>query len=192
MADKTTSKTAEQAAHEELALLLVRAEQGDRSVLPALRKVLEGNPALWEHYGDLALQAEAALVQLAAGANLLMAESLMRKLASLKAELGGPAPSPLERLLVARVTATWLQTAYYDGLIAQATDSNPARGKMLQRHQDGAHRRHLAAIKTLATVRKLLTPALSPVAVASRLGGERHGLRLRQEAPVEEGVPVLN
>jgi hypothetical protein len=36
---------------------------------------------------------------------------------------------------------------------------------------DRAQRRHLAAVKQLALVRKLLRPALSPVQVATRLGG---------------------
>jgi hypothetical protein len=63
--------------------------------------------------------------------------------------------------------------------------------KLLQHQQDAAHRRHLAAIKTLATVRKLLTPVPSPIEIATKLGIECSGLRLRQ-APVAEGVPVEN
>jgi hypothetical protein len=63
--------------------------------------------------------------------------------------------------------------------------------KLLQHQQDAAHRRYLAAIKTLATVRKLLTPARSPFEIATKLAGERSGLRLRQ-APVAEGVPIEN
>ena len=65
------------------------------------------------------------------------------------------------------------------------------QARLLQQQQDGAHRCYLAAIKTLATVRKLLTLARSPVEVASKLAGERSGLRLR-EAPVATGVPVVN
>ena len=79
----------------------------------------------------------------------------------MKAELGGPSPSPLERLLVQRVAATWLQVNYYDALAAQAQGSDEVRQKMIQRRQESADRRHLTALKTLATVRKLLTPSLS-------------------------------
>jgi hypothetical protein len=177
-------------AAEDLAQLLKRAEGGDLSVLPRLREALEANPALWQGYGDLAAQAEASLVRLAVGTNLLLGESLMRKLAALKEELGGNTGSPLEVLLIQRVTATWLQVAYYDGLAAQAQGSGEARLKMTQRQQDAAHRRHLSAIKTLATVRKLLTPALSPVEVASRLGRGRPALRICEA--VTEGVAVEN
>ena len=143
-----------------LKLLLNRAESGDRSVLPDLRKALDNNQAIWQTYGDIAKQAEGAMIQLAAGDNLLMAASLQRKLRELTNDLSDDSPSPLESLLVARITATWLQTHYYDALVAQSSNTNEARGKMLLRHQDAAHRRHLTALKTLATVRKLLTPPI--------------------------------
>ena len=150
-----------QRAQDELARLLKRAEQGDLSSLPELREALDSNASLWHHYGDLAAQAEAALILLAAGPNLLLAESLQRKLKALKDELGGQAASPLDRLLIERVTATWLQVSYYDGLMAQAKGVSEAQAKMLQRQQDAAHRRHLTAVKTLAAVRKLLKPTPS-------------------------------
>src|SRR5262249_30699602 len=117
----------EQSSREELAFLLRRAEQGDQAVLPELRKLLSDTPALWEGYGDLAAQAEASLITLAAGANLLLAESLLHKTEAMKAELAGPEASPLERLLAGRVVMCWLQTSYFDVQITQAKDGNPAR-----------------------------------------------------------------
>jgi hypothetical protein len=173
----------------DLAHLLKRAEHGDLGVLPALRQLLTDNPRLWQGYGDLAAQAEGALIRLAAGNNLLLSESLIRKLADLKHELGGESPSPLERLLIERVTTTWLQVNHLDALVAQAQASSPQRLKMLQAEQDAAHRRHLTAIKTLATVRKLLMPALSPVQIATRLAGERPLVHAHNPAA---GVPIEN
>jgi len=178
-------------AHEELARLLARAEQGDRAVLPQLRETLDRNEALWRGYGDLASHAEASLILLAAGPNLLMAESLQRKLKSMKQELGGESPSPLERLLIERATATWLQVNYYDALLAQAKGANEGRLKVLQAQQDAAHRRYLAALKTLATVRKLLTPTPAPVEVATWLDGGRRAAR-RGGVAVPGAVPVQN
>ena len=90
------SEAGQRAGQAELARLLQRAEAGDRSVLPQLRQVLDSDDHLWRSYGDLAAHAEASLAMLAAGPNLLLAESLKRKLAELKAELGGESPSPLE------------------------------------------------------------------------------------------------
>jgi hypothetical protein len=169
--------------------LLKRAETGDRSVLSELREALDNHPEIWQVYGDIATQAEGVLIQLAAGDNLLMAESLQRKLRELKHDLGGDSPSALESLLIARITATWLQSHYYDALITQNSNTSEARAKMLQRHQDGAHRRHLTALKTLATVRKLLTPPLSPFEIATRM--DRTLSRSRREQ-IAGHVPVMN
>ncbi len=125
------------------------------------------------------------------GPNLLLAECPMRKAAELQTEVAGNSPSPLEQLLAENVAVCWLQVSFYDSLIAQTREYTPAKVRMLQQQHDGAHRRYLAAIKTLATVRKLLVPSRSPVEIATKLAGERSGLRLRQ-APVEAGVPVAN
>jgi hypothetical protein len=189
-AEAKTPKT-ESTANEELARLLERARQGDATILPALRKFLDETPALWRDYGDLAAQVRALWVQLASGQNLLLAESLTRQLAALMTEVAGASPSPTERLLAERVAICWLQVSYYDGLLTQTKECPPAQVRLLRQQQDAAHRRYLSAIKTLDTVRKLLTPARSPVEIASKLAGERSKLRLR-EAPVEAGVPVNN
>ena len=157
---------------DELARLVARAERGDLTVLPALREALSSHPHVWQEYGDVSLQAEGALVRAAAGRNLLLGESLLFKLRELKAELGGESPSPLERLLVERVSASWLQTAYFDGLLAQAAGAGEARLKVLRQQQDAAHRRHLAGIKQLALVRKLLRPAPSPLELLRAPVGE--------------------
>jgi hypothetical protein len=176
---------------EDLSRLLERAEKGDATVLPLLQRVLDKSPAIWQGIGDLSLQAQAALVKLTSGDNLLMCESLLRKLSALKSELNSESSTALERLLAGRVASSWLQISYYDALLAQSRQCSPKQMKLLQHQQDAAHRRYLAAIKTLATVRKLLTPARSPVEIATQLGGQRSGLRLRQ-APLEAGVPVEN
>jgi hypothetical protein len=81
---------------------------------------------LWQGYRDLSLQAQGALVKLASGNKLLLYESMMRKLAALKAELMGESPSSLERLLAGRIAACWLQVSYYDGRIAKTKKCSPA------------------------------------------------------------------
>lgn len=191
MSTSTKPETDLKDAQAAMAALLKRAERGDSSVLPELRKALDADARLWQSYGDLALQAEASLGLLAAGTNLLLGESLRRKLSALKKELAGESPSPLERLLVDSVAATWLQVYYYDGLMSQLKGSPDARAKMIQQERDAAHRRHLVSIKTLATVRKLLTPALSPVDVASRLDRAVPGFRRDRES-IAGTVPVSN
>jgi hypothetical protein len=56
-----------------------------------------------------------------------------------------------------------LQTSFYDGVIVQSSESASARFQEFQKQHQAVHRRYLTAIKTLATVRKPLTPSKSPV-----------------------------
>jgi hypothetical protein len=127
--------------------------------LPELRQVLDAHPETWQRYGDLALQAQEAWLQLISGPNLLLRESLARKLDQLKVELADTDPSPLEKLLIERATATWLQLQYADAGYAQAKANSAAQHQALQRRQNSAQQRHLQALKMLVTVRKLLSPA---------------------------------
>ena len=60
---------------------LPRDAQGDLTVLPLLRDALEADPSVWQEYGDLAAQAQEAWLQLLAGTDYLLAESVRLKLA---------------------------------------------------------------------------------------------------------------
>jgi hypothetical protein len=121
-----------------------------------------------------------------------LAESLKRRLVALKAELGGDSPPPLERLLIERITASWLQVNYFDCLLAQAGGAGEARLRALQRQQDAAGRRHLAGIKQLALVRRLLRPAPAPVEIAARLGSQERVSADRRDLSPAQGVAVEN
>lgn len=151
---------------DEVRRLLDRARSGDASSLPELRRLLDDHPATWSHAGDLAAHAERAWVELIAGADLVAAESLARKLTALKAELAGPESTPMERLLVERVAACWLQVHHADASAAQARDVSIRQAEVVSKRQDRAHRRYLTAIGALATLRKLL-----PASVAAQGAG---------------------
>src|SRR3954453_5441618 len=133
----------------ELRQLVARAEQGDDSALPALRRLLDNTPALWREYGDLARQAELAWLRLMCGSNLALRESLLRKAAELKAELGGEAQPPLEKLLVERVVLCWLQVHYADVRLAQLKEQGPDQVRAATHFLDRAQQRYLASIKQL-------------------------------------------
>ena len=178
---------------ERLRQLVQRAEQGDETVLPELRAALDVNPWVWQRYGDLAKQSQAAWLQLVAGRNLLLLESARRKAEQLRAELAGPAPSPLERLLIERIVSCWLQTNYADSAYAQLPKgTNPAQHTAALQRQNSAQQRYLQAVKALATVRKLLRPGLSPVDLAMRPVPEQPAGRLAGASAPAEGAPVLN
>ena len=189
-----TTSTTETETLERLQSLVKRAEQGDESALPELRVALDANPWIWERYGDLAQQSQAAWLQLIAGPNLLLRESVERKAAQLRAELAGPGPSPLEKLLVERVIACWLQVQYADAAYAQQTSPSPGQHTAALKRQAGSHQRYLHAIKTLATVRKLLKPAPSTLELlgypAGKGGGDVGKRRPRRElAAAMAGTP---
>jgi hypothetical protein len=145
----------------DLRKLVKRAQSGDASTLPVLRKMLE-NPALVDGLGgDLARQAELSFIQAAAGEDLAFQEALRRKMELLRAELAGSSPTPLERLLVERVVACWLQVQDADVRYAQGQKGCTfEQGEYQQRRQDRAHKRYLSALKALALVRKLALPVL--------------------------------
>ena len=87
----------------------------------------------------------------------------------MRKEVAGPDPSPLERLLAERVVACWLQLqqaeAAYAGNLGKPTTS---QDEYHQRRLDRLHRRYLSAIRTLAQVRKLLTPTVTQINVAQQ------------------------
>jgi hypothetical protein len=144
---------------EDLREFLDRAEAGDESTVPALRKILENPAAVDALGGDLARQAEHSLIRAAAGTNLPFREAVLRKLELMRAELAGPDPTPLERLLAERVVACWLQVQDADVRYAQGQQGcTPAQGTYHQRRMDRAHRRFLSAVRTLALVRRLALP----------------------------------
>jgi hypothetical protein len=64
-ADKQPELSPEQVR--EINLILVRARQGDESVLPELQRVLDENPEIWVRAGNIAAHAQAAWLRLISG-----------------------------------------------------------------------------------------------------------------------------
>lgn len=150
------NETASKAA-ESLSDLLNRARSDDPS---ALQKILQ-NPDLVDAFGgNLALQAEIFFVKALAGDDLVFKEALRRKMELLRAELAGPNPTPIERLIVERVVACWLQVQDADVRYAHAKDLPVKWMDFYQRRMNHSHKRYLSALKTLALVRKLAVPVL--------------------------------
>src|SRR5437879_6587371 len=67
----------------EIAAITDRAKAGDPTAVPRLRELLDEYPDLWEHYGNLASQGVAIWINLVAGNNLYLRESLSWKVAAL-------------------------------------------------------------------------------------------------------------
>ena len=137
-----------------------RAQKGDKAALPALRALLQDPATVDALGGDLARQAQLSLINKFSGKNLLLQEALPRKLELLRAELGGPSPTPLERLLVERIVSCWLHLHHLEIVFAQRDSLSLELGTYYQRSIDRAQKRYLAAIKALAVVRRLALPVL--------------------------------
>ncbi len=142
--------------------LFKRADAGDERAAVRLRPLLDETPGTWEFLGDLAGHAQRAWLALASGDNGVTQEAIERQVARMRADLLGPSPAPLERLLAERVVACWLQVYYLETTYAQRLEkagaTNWANDDGHQRRQERAHRRYLSAIKALAQVRRLLVP----------------------------------
>jgi hypothetical protein len=145
---------------DEVQALLRQAEQGDRTVLPALRAHMDLAPSLWAQRGDLAQVMQQMLIGLVASTNLVVQENIARKCAALTQELVGPTPSPLECLLVERVVLCWLHLHYAEGLRLQTKEVTFQQEEFHQRRISKMHARYLSAIRTLAQVRLLGVPAV--------------------------------
>ena len=128
--------------------------------MPLVRQWLE-NPAILDMLGgDLAALAQRRLVDKFAGTNLVYREVVPRKMNQLRSELGGPSPSPIEKLLVDRILTCWLHLHYLENMYSQAQNLRPDMAKYYQQSIQRAQKNYLSAIKTLATIRKLALPAL--------------------------------
>lgn len=178
----------------DLKQLVERAEAGDTSVLPELRRQLTEVPELWRRYGDLATHAEKTWIAAAAGDNQMLKECLERKLADLQAELGCNGVPPLEQLLIRRIAASWLQTEFMDATAGQlqARGAGASVLKLSTTLLGRAQQRLIQAIKGLALVRTL-RPALAPLQVASRITEEKRPAKLPSGGRfAEPPVGVLN
>jgi len=145
----------------ELKALLKRTQAGDHTALPVVRQMV-GNP----HYlrllgGELAETAAKSFIRAMSDTDIGFAEAVQKKMELMRAELLGANPTPIERLLVERIVACWLQVQDADIRTAQGQrDASIRLADFHQRRMDAANRRFLAAVKALAVVRKLAVPVL--------------------------------
>ena len=141
---------------DELTELFQKASSGDQSVLPELRRLLDLGPEIPQLFGDLGRLATTAWIDLATGDNLLRREALTRQVAVLEREIAGPSPSVLERLLAERIVVCWLELNYLELALTSKGELPLRQAEYYDRLKDRAHRRYLSAIRSLATIRRLV------------------------------------
>jgi len=148
----------------ELRGLADRAEAGDAEARRKLRKALhESSPEVVARTSDIVRRSQKVLISSAAGKDPLVEEALLARLGLMRAEIAGENPTPLERLLTERIVSQWLLVETLDALVSvQLCPELPPEKlapmsylRHVFRWQESASRRLFAAIKALATVRRL-------------------------------------
>ncbi len=126
-------------------------------------------PEVWRECGDLSSHVEQTWIGLLSGAGPHVQESLLRKIEDLRIELVGTDPTPLDKLLADGIVASWLEVRYFEIAMASCspkTEISARRVNSLSMRLDRAQKRHFAAIKALAEVRRLLSASgRSPASV---------------------------
>lgn len=134
--------------------LVARAKHGDEQAIVGIRRILDEHPQIWQSVGDLASHCEMLLINVIADGNEMVAESLKREIARLKAELTEGEPSPLEKLTLQRVVAAWLHAQHVDRLTL-AADAVGSKSAAWGKRQESAERKFQVALKSLDLVRRL-------------------------------------
>jgi hypothetical protein len=145
--------------------VLERAAKGEEAMRPLVLELLdrgqEAGAWLMAVYGDVFRHAQDAVVKPIAGKDIAMQEILRRKISAVRDELAGPNATPLERILCERVALCWFDAHEQDRLYGNPQDGVSFKScEYRESRRDRAHKRFLAACKTLATVRRLAVPAI--------------------------------
>ena len=162
MPGKPSGKPEKPADREKVLDAIDRAGKGDESALPAVRAYLDERGPEYLDVLNVAHMAKEAQIKRVFGPDDLTAREVMtRKLEQMRREILGPNPPPLESLVADQIVLCWLQlyyaeTKHAERNLEEAPAINWIQDEWHQKRVDRLQRRYLAAIKSLAQVRRLL------------------------------------
>jgi hypothetical protein len=140
-----------------------KAEEEDGARRELRRRLREETPEVLARCSDFARSYRRLLAERSSGGNPLRKEAISERAGRMAIELAGDNPTPLEALLSERVASMWVLVELQEALMAAwyYKGGGTPMSVVLQmaRLQESAHRRYLAAIKTLAQVQKLQGPS---------------------------------
>lgn len=108
--------------------------------------------------GSVPEMAARGLVNAIAGDDELIREATSRRLELTARELAGPNATALELHVARRVALCELGVARLENIYPKSAGAGIKVSEAIGRQLDAAHRRHLSAVKALATVRKAQLP----------------------------------
>ena len=134
--------------------LVKAARQGDRSVIPALRRMMRENPGLAKNNGDLASQTQIHWIDLIAGKDLYRRECLLMKLADLKRELLAETNGTvMEQMLIDQAISTWMQINFHEDREATRPAENIQLGEYRLKKIESAYSRHMRSLSALTALK---------------------------------------
>jgi hypothetical protein len=151
-----------QARIQELQTLSEKAEDGDKEAKRELRvAVRSSSPEVIGSVADIASNYRTMLAKTAAAGDELQLEGLKAYMLRMEESIAGENPTPLEGLLAERIVSCWMLVELMEALTSAWFDRGrkhrvaPQFLLQMCKIQESANRRYLAAIKTLAQVRRL-------------------------------------
>lgn len=146
----------------ELRALSEKAEGGDKGAKRELRAAVRSSaPEVIARVSNIAGDYRAMLATTASAGDELQREGLQAYMLRMEESIAGENPTPLEALLAERIVSCWMLVELMEALNSawfnRGSNHRVSPQYLLQmvKIQESANRRYLAAIKTLAQVRKL-------------------------------------
>jgi len=161
--DKADTSRAAPLYKAELQALVQRANRGDKAALADLRSMLDRHPEVWRTCGDLSRLAEQTWIDLLAGQEALGDESIKRHVQGLKADLLGPHPTAIERLLVDSIGICYLAARHSEISAADSGNHSLGQAALCIKRCESGQRRLLSAIRSLALLRASAPEGLAPL-----------------------------
>jgi hypothetical protein len=170
--------------HQGIQLLLKHAKAGVEAAVPALRVVLARRP---NQFGkmEIARFAAKALASSAAHGDAFLTDVLVGEIKRTAADVAGPNPTPLERLLAERVSLAWFDANQSDCKFFEVTGGDGCsfeKADYYSKQRSRATGRFLAAARSLATVRRLALPTLQ-IHIGAPMGAALEPTAGPEEAP---------
>jgi len=160
--DTTAAPGASVLSPQDIRQLITKANKGNEQALDTLCATVEDTAPLWKQF-NMPTQALESLLKAFFGPDALLThEAQRRQCAALRRELEGPAPTPIERLLVSRIVLCWLHLYCVEAIYGHGIEQGLSitQHDFHQRRLSQAQSRYLAAIRTLSQVRRLQAPAV--------------------------------